>query len=127
MSVFQAPEEDDGPHALQTLQLAKLQASPRVIFASSRADDAFLQRLKQPAGAASDQECTVRLEKSSLFHPESAWRTLQLLHLDSLPKNLTGQAKFHALNTFINLQLTQQVCAAGWAPNCLASRASCSK
>ena len=75
MQVFQAA--DDAASGWQTLQLAKLQTAPQIIYTSSRADASFIEHLQQPfealTGHAEDMQSItpqVRLEKAAMFGPE---------------------------------------------------------
>jgi hypothetical protein len=51
----------------------------------------------------------VHLEKSSLFHPNSAMGYLELLHVHGMREGLSTQDKMHVLNTMINLSAKMQV------------------
>nr|AKI32383.1 DNA mismatch repair protein MSH5 [Watanabea reniformis] len=122
MSVMQMHDDVTGPFAHQMLRLAKLQAQPHVVYTTSKAEPEFLACAREPLDAVAGAtglgvpdagQVEVRLEKSSYFHPEQAWRCLELLHVRGMPEGQSAQERLHLLNTMINLSATQQVCAAG--------------
>ena len=114
VNVMQTHDDAHGPFAFQMLQLAKLQAAPRVIYTSSKADKVFLDKLRSPMHPSGNAALhDVRTEKASMFSLEQALRLLQNLQVRGMPSGLTGSNRLHLMNTQINLAATQQVCAAG--------------
>ena len=74
----QAADDGTGAFAFQTLQLAKIQAQPQIIYTSSKAPELFLDKLREPYESLSDEAINnsskvcaqVRLEKASTFNIE---------------------------------------------------------
>ena len=110
---MQTHDDAHGPFAFQMLHLAKLQAAPSVIYTSSKSDQLFLDKLREPVHSANADQLDVRTEKASMFSVEQALRIFENLQVQEMPQGATGTDRLHVLNTHINLAATQQVCAAG--------------
>ena len=75
---IQAADDGIGAFAFQTLQLAKIQAQPQIIYTSSKAPEVFLDKLREPYESLSEEDINnsskvcaqVRLEKASTFNAE---------------------------------------------------------
>jgi hypothetical protein len=122
------------------LRLALAHAQPRVVYASSKSDDAFLAALSdalaETAGAAADADShaagaaaaaaaeddaagaphalEVRIEKAALFTLDAARRRLVSTTVECVPAAQRDAATYvHALHALVRLDAEAQVRAAG--------------
>lgn len=123
---MESADDTSGPFAHQLVQLVKLHARPRVIYASAKAEPALLEALKAPLAAAAPAPTTaaapaspgagefdVRAERSAIFQLRAARATLEALHVRSMPAGLSTRERMHCLNARLSLAADRQVCAAG--------------
>ncbi|CAN6457480.1 unnamed protein product [Victoria cruziana] len=101
---------EDGTDDFPLINLVKFQASPSVIYTSTKAEESFLSALRKKDGS---HDFEVNLVKSSIFSYEQAWHRMLYLRVSGMDEALNTKERVCFLSSFMNMRNDVQVRATG--------------